>query len=88
MKVYRRALRAFALKKAPAPAIMFSAVGRVERLDDGNDRKVFTRICAAAKVRPRSPHDLRDTYASTLLSMNAPLLYVAEQLGHPNNLRP
>jgi integrase len=69
-------------QRRPAPAIMYPAVGGVERLDDSNVRKVFTRISAAAKVRLRSPHDLRATYASTLLSMNAPLLYVAEQLGH------
>ena len=33
-------------------------------------------------MRPRSPHDLRDTFASQLLSANAPLLYVSQQLGH------
>lgn len=83
LRVYRRALRAFALKKGrPAPTIMFPAVGGVERLDESNVRKVFGRICAAAKVRPRSPHDLRDTFASQLLSANAPLLYVSQQLGH------
>jgi integrase len=83
LKVYRRALRAFALKKGrSAPTSMFPAVGGVERLDESNVRKVFTRIGTAAKVRPRSPHDMRDTYASQLLSANAPLLYVSQQLGH------
>jgi integrase len=74
---------AFALKKGrPAPTIMFPAVGGVERLDESNVRKVLTRICAAADVRHRSPHCLRDTFASQLLSKNAPLLYVSRQLGH------
>jgi integrase len=83
LRVYRRALRVFALKQGrPAPSIMFPAVGGVERLDESNVRKVFTRLCTAAKVRPRSPHDMRDTFASQLLSKNAPLLYVAQQLGH------
>jgi integrase len=61
---------------------MFPAVGGVERLDDSNVRKVFARICTAAKLRSHSPHDLRDTYASQLLSSNVPLLYVSEQRGH------
>jgi integrase len=81
--VYRRALRAFALRKGrPAPTIMFPAVGGVDRLDDSNVRKVFARLCSAAKLRAHSPHDLRDTYASQLLSANVPLLYVSQQLGH------
>lgn len=79
----RASQRAFALKKGrPAPAIMFPAVGGVERLDESNVRKVLKRICIAAKIRPRSPHCLRDTFASQLLSKNAPLLYVSRQLGH------
>lgn len=83
LQVYRRALRAFALKHGrPAPAIMFPAIGSVERLDDSNVRKVFTRLCEAAQVRKRSPHDMRDSFASQLLSANAPLLYVCQQLGH------
>jgi integrase len=74
---------AFSLKKGrPAPTILFPAVGGVERLDESNVRKVLKRICTAAKVRPRSPHALRDTFASQLLSKNAPLLYVSRQLGH------
>jgi integrase len=83
LKVYRRAQRAFALKKGrSAPSIMFPAVGGVERLDASNVRKLFTRLCQAAKVRVRSPHDMRDTFASQLLSANVPLLYVSQQLGH------
>lgn len=83
LKVYRRALRAFALKKGrTAPTIMFPAVGGVERLDESNVRKVFARLCTAAKVRARSPHDMRDTFASQLLTANVPLLYVSSQLGH------
>jgi integrase len=84
LKVYRRALRAFALRKGrSAPTVMFPARGEDgERLDESNVRKVFTRLCAAAKVRARSPHDMRDTFASQLLTANVPLLYVSGQLGH------
>jgi integrase len=83
LRVYRRALRAIALKQGrPAPSIMFPAVGGIERLDESNVRKVFTRLCTAASVRSRSPQDMRDTFASQLLSANAPLLYVSQQLGH------
>jgi integrase len=36
----------------------------------------WKRALAAAKVRYRSPEQLRHTFASTMLSRNAPLLYV------------
>jgi integrase len=36
---------------------------------------------AKAQVRYRSPEQLRHTFASTLLSRNAPLLYVQRQGG-------
>jgi integrase len=36
----------------------------------------WKRVLAAAKVRYRSPEQLRHTFASTMLSRNAPLLYV------------
>jgi integrase len=38
-------------------------------------------VLAAAKVRFRNPEQLRHTFASTLLSRQAPLLYVQEQGG-------
>jgi len=41
----------------------------------------WRRILAKAGVRYRSPEQLRHTFASTLLSRNAPLLYVQQQGG-------
>jgi len=38
-------------------------------------------VMAAAKVRYRAPEQLRHTFASTMLSRNAPLLYVQAQGG-------
>ncbi|MHC4711991.1 MAG: tyrosine-type recombinase/integrase [Planctomycetota bacterium] len=42
----------------------------------------FRRVCAAAEIGPRAPKDLRDTYASQLLTAGVPLGYIAAQLGH------
>jgi integrase len=71
------------LKKGrPAPTIMFPAVGGVERLERVQRPEGVHAHLYRGKVRLRSPHDLRDTYASQLLSANAPLLYVSGQLGH------
>jgi integrase len=39
------------------------------------------RVLVTAKVRYRSPEQLRHTFASTMLSRNAPLLYVQKQGG-------
>jgi len=39
----------------------------------------WKRVLLAAKVRYRSPEQLRHTFASTMLSRNAPLLYVQQQ---------
>ncbi len=41
----------------------------------------WRRVLTAAKVRYRSPEQLRHTFASTMLSRNAPLLYVQQQGG-------
>jgi integrase len=38
-------------------------------------------VLTAAKIRYREPEQLRHTFASTLLSRNAPLLYVQGQGG-------
>jgi integrase len=43
--------------------------------------RAWKRVVAAAKVRYRSPEQLRHTFASTMLSRNAPLLYVQQQGG-------
>lgn len=41
----------------------------------------WRRVLAAGRVRYRAPEQLRHTFASTLLSRNAPLLYVQQQGG-------
>jgi integrase len=43
--------------------------------------RAWRRALTAAKVRYRSPEQLRHTFASTMLSRNAPLLYVQQQGG-------
>ena len=43
--------------------------------------QVWRRALLAARVRYRSPEQLRHTFASTMLSRNAPLLYVQKQGG-------
>jgi integrase len=43
--------------------------------------RAWRRILLTAKVRYRPPEQLRHTFASTLLSRNAPLLYVQQQGG-------
>ncbi|MBM3217983.1 MAG: site-specific integrase [Candidatus Rokubacteria bacterium] len=43
--------------------------------------RAWRRVLTAAKVRYRSPEQLRHTFASTMLSRNAPLLYVQQQGG-------
>ncbi len=40
------------------------------------------RACLAAKLRARSPHDLRHTYATLLLMAHYSPAYVQKQLGH------
>jgi integrase len=41
----------------------------------------WRRVLTRAKVRHRPPEQLRHTFASTMLSRNAPLLYVQQQGG-------
>lgn len=67
--------------------------GPVAPLDHANYRnRHFRALCKAAGVgqapkadggtRPRSPKDLRDTFASQLLTAGVQLGYVSRQLGH------
>ncbi len=53
-------------------------------LDYANVAKVFLRILKRAKLPHFRVYDLRHTYASLLLSLGAPLLYVSQQMGHSN----
>jgi integrase len=50
--------------------------------DPSNYRKRFLRACHQAKIGHRRPKDLRDTFASWLLTFGAPLGYISAQLGH------
>lgn len=43
--------------------------------------RAWRRVLAKARVRYRSPEQLRHTFASLMLSRNAPLLYVQQQGG-------
>jgi len=43
--------------------------------------RAWRRVLLAANVRYRAPEQLRHTFASTMLSRNAPLLYVQQQGG-------
>ena len=45
-------------------------------------KRVWNRIQDLAKVRRRSPHELRHTWASQMLAAGADAAYVAAQLGH------
>lgn len=45
-------------------------------------RRCWLRALREAKVRERTPHDLRHTYASAMLLAGEPLAYVSAQLGH------
>jgi integrase len=45
-------------------------------------QRALERACRAAKVRIRSPHDLRHTYATILLMDHYSPAYVQKQLGH------
>jgi integrase len=45
-------------------------------------QEIMKRVCRKAGLRIRNPHDLRHTYATTLLMAHQSPAYVKEQLGH------
>jgi integrase len=47
-------------------------------------RRVWHKVQDQSKVRRRTPHDLRHTWASHMLAAGADLAYVSAQLGHAN----
>jgi integrase len=47
-------------------------------------QRAFGRICKAAGLGHRRPKDLRDSYASHLLTLGVPVAYISRQLGHAN----
>ena len=63
------------------PKWVFSTSNRTP-IQYSNFRKAWVRMQQVGDVRFRHPHNLRHTFASRLLSLGAPLLYVSQQLGH------
>src|SRR5262245_41910314 len=57
------------------------AIGVVDAAKRLAQVRLRRRVLASAKVRYREPEQLRHTFASTMLSRNAPLLYVQGQGG-------
>lgn len=51
-------------------------------LDESNVRKAFNRILEAAELDRRGPHQMRHTFASSLLQDGVPITYVSRQLEH------
>ncbi|MEJ2109068.1 MAG: site-specific integrase [Acidobacteriota bacterium] len=47
-------------------------------------RRVWHKVQDQAKVRRRTPHDMRHTWASHMLAAGADLAYVSNQMGHAN----
>ncbi len=67
-----------AVQFEPGPAALV-----LPRFDPNNfTARPWRRILKAADIGHRSPKDLRDTFASWLLSLGVQLGYVSQQLGH------
>lgn len=47
-------------------------------------RRVWHKVQDIAKIRRRTPHNVRHSWASHMLSAGADLAYVSAQLGHAN----
>jgi integrase len=72
-------LRRLRVRSLVPEAFVFTREGRPWATSSLN--RAWRQILAAAGVRYRSPEQLRHTFASTMLSRNAPLLYVQQQGG-------
>ena len=62
--------------------LFFSAPGKA--IDERHLYRLWNRTLTRAGVRYREPEQLRHPFASTMLSRNAPILYVAVQGGWKN----
>jgi integrase len=51
-------------------------------VEERNVRDLFKRMLEKAGLRHIRIHDLRHTYATSLLQAGAPITYVSAQLGH------
>jgi hypothetical protein len=72
-------LRRLSVRSLQPEAFLFQHDGKP--LSSMAVHRSWRRVLLAAQVRYRSPEQLRHTFASTLLSRNAPLLYVQQQGG-------
>lgn len=72
-------LRRLAVQSLEPEAFVFQRGG--EPLSSMAVHRAWKRVLLAARVRYRSPEQLRHTFSSTMLSRNAPLLYVQQQGG-------
>ncbi len=84
-------LRTERKKDALADGKAFDAEGWVFPTEDGTPiyytnflRRVWHKVQDIAKVRRRTPHNLRHSWASHMLTAGADLAYVSAQLGHAN----
>lgn len=78
------ALQVATLTATNQEAFLFHATdgGGKEPCSDQEVYKLWNKAITVAGVRYRSPEQLRHTFVCTMLSRNAPVLYVAEQAGH------
>jgi integrase len=86
-----RQLRTERKKEALATGTAFDMEEWIFRTDAGTPihytnflRRIWHRVLDLAKVRRRTPHDLRHSWASHMLAGGADLAYVSAQLGHAN----
>jgi integrase len=84
-------LRTERKKQALADGEVFDAEKWVFPSEDGTPihytnflRRVWHKVQDQAKVRRRTPHDMRHSWASHVLAAGADLAYVSNQLGHAN----
>jgi integrase len=73
-------VRRLTVRPMGAPEAFVFGRGRIP-LSSMELHRRWRRVLQTAKVRYREPEQLRHTFASTLLSRNAPLLYVQGQGG-------
>ncbi|HEY3067857.1 MAG TPA: site-specific integrase [Methylomirabilota bacterium] len=72
-------LRRVTVRSLEPEAFVFHRGG--QPLSSMEVHRAWKRVLLAAQVRYRMPEQLRHTFASTMLSRNAPLLYVQQQGG-------
>jgi integrase len=84
-------LRTQRKRQALADGESFDAEGWIFPTDNGKPvhymnflRSVWHKVQDLAKVRRRTPHNLRHSWVSHMLAAGADLAYVTSQLGHSN----